>query len=266
MQMRTTGPWRPISPAAAGLAELVATACQVLAATGLAENILGHVSVRVGSDEVFVRCRGPQERGLRYTTSDDIRLLGPGVNDVGEWSPPNELPIHVELMRHRADITAVVHAHPPAVVAMSIAGLQLRPIVGAYDIPAASMAAAGIPVWPRAVLVNTPALGQAVAEALGPAPAAVLRGHGIVTVGSGSPEHAVAEAVVRAYALDSLARMTLQVRALGVDPADISPEDLRELPDLGSGLNVEAMWRHLTARAADEMFLRRPLFSAGVAR
>lgn len=257
--MRTAGPECPISPVAAGLAEMVATACQVLASTGLAENILGHVSVRVGADELFVRCRGPQERGLRYTTSDDIRLVGPGANDLGEWSPPNELPIHVEIMRQRTDVTAVVHAHPPAVVAVSIADLALRPIVGAYDIPAASMAAAGIPVWPRAVLVNTPELGQAVAGALGPAPAVVLRGHGIVTVGSGSPEHAVAEAVVRAHAIDSLARLTLQVRSLGAEPVDISPEDLRQLPDLGSGLNVDAMWRHLTARAADEMFLRRPL-------
>ena len=51
---------------------LVANACRVLAVRGLVDDILGHVSLRVDDDTVLIRARGPQERGLRFTTADDI--------------------------------------------------------------------------------------------------------------------------------------------------------------------------------------------------
>lgn len=232
------------------LAEPVATACQILAETGLTPNVLGHVSVRVSSDELLVRCRGPREKGLAYTTADDIHLVSlTEPSDLGAWSVPNELPIHTAILRARPDVTAVVHAHPPAVVTMSLAGLPWQPIVGAYDIPAARIAAEGIPTWPRAVLVNTPELGDELAASLGDRPVGVLYGHGLVSVGYGPPEHAIAEAVTNAVAVDSLARMILAVHAAGATPVPIADGDLAQLPDLGAGLNVETMWRHLVARA-----------------
>ncbi|HEV7649728.1 MAG TPA: class II aldolase/adducin family protein [Actinophytocola sp.] len=234
------------------LAATVATACRVLAATGLVEHVLGHVSVRSG-DEVLVRCRGPREAGLAYTTAADVRPvpldLSPGPAAPGEWSPPQELPIHTAILRARPEATAVVHAHPPAVVAMSLAGLPWRPIFGAYDIPAARLAADGIPVWPRAALVSTPALGAELAAFAGDRPVAVLRGHGLVSVATGPPHEAIARAVVQAFAVNTLASMTLAVCAAGGEPAAIPDEDLAALPDLGPAFNVDTMWRHLCARA-----------------
>jgi ribulose-5-phosphate 4-epimerase/fuculose-1-phosphate aldolase len=235
------------------IAELIATGCQVLAATGLSSGVLGHVSVRVGAGEVLVRCRGPRESGLAFTTADDVRSvwLGGGLDAgaLGGWSVPNELPIHTSILRRRPEVTAVVHAHPRAVVAMSLAGLPWLPVVGAYDIPAARLAA-GIPVWPRAVLVNTPELGDELAECLGERPVGVLYGHGLVSVGTGAPEHAVAEAVTNAVAVDSLARMTLDLHAVGARPVAIADADLAQLPDLGAGFTVDTMWRHLIRRTA----------------
>jgi len=43
-----------------------------MAACGLVEHVLGHISVRVSQDELLVRCRGPVEAGLAATTADDI--------------------------------------------------------------------------------------------------------------------------------------------------------------------------------------------------
>jgi 3,4-dihydroxyphthalate decarboxylase len=234
------------------LAEPIATACQVLADTGLAPNVLGHVSVRLAEDEVLIRCRGPRERGLAFTTAEDARritLAGEPV-DTGAWTVPNEWPIHTAILRRRPDVTAVVHAHPAAVVTMSLAGLPWLPIVGAYDIPATRIAAGGVPVWPRAVLVNSPELGDDLATCLADRPVVVLHGHGLVAVGTGEPEHAIAEAVTNAVAVDSLARMTLAVRAAGAAPTAIADDDLAALPDLGTGFTVETMWRHLVARTA----------------
>jgi ribulose-5-phosphate 4-epimerase/fuculose-1-phosphate aldolase len=237
-------------PDAEGLATTVAHACRVLAATGLVEHVLGHVSVRAGDGEILLRCRGPREAGLAHTTADDIRAVPmDGPAPPGDWSPPQDLPIHTAILRARPEATAVVHAHPPAVVAMSLAGLPWRPIFGAYDIPAARLAADGIPVWPRAALVSTPELGTELAAFAGDHPVTVLRGHGLVSVAAGPPHEAVARAVVQAFAVNSLASMTLAVRAAGVTPEAITGEDLAALPDLGPAFNVDTLWRHLCARA-----------------
>ena len=80
---------------------------------------------------------------------DDVRLVAlDGAPDPGDgYSVPNELPIHVEVLRAHPDVQAVVHAHPPAVIAGDLAGVPLLPLIGAYNIPAARLAAEGIPVF-----------------------------------------------------------------------------------------------------------------------
>ncbi|MGP4019296.1 class II aldolase/adducin family protein [Saccharopolyspora sp. 5N708] len=223
----------------------IALACRVLAHQGLAEDVLGHVSLRTGPNTMLVRCRGPQEEGLLFSTAKDVREVEfDPTGELGDgYRPPNELPIHAEVMRARPEVRAVVHVHPPAVVAADLAGLPLRPIIGAYNIPALRMAEAGIPVFPRGALIRRPELGVELARAMGDAPVCVLRAHGLVTVGD-----TVAQAVVRALNIDALARLTLRLGdALPAVP-DLPPEDLAELPDLGGGFNDEQVWRHQLAR------------------
>jgi ribulose-5-phosphate 4-epimerase/fuculose-1-phosphate aldolase len=222
----------------------VAQACRVLALAGLAEDVLGHVSVRVGADSLLVRCRGPVESGLAFTTPEDIQLVSfDGPHDLpGGYTVPGELPIHVQTLRSRPQVASVVHAHPPAVVTADLAGLRLRPVVGAYNIPAMRMARDGIPVYPRGVLIRRGELADEMVAAMGGSPVCVLRGHGVTTTGSG-----VAEAVIRALNLEALARVILGAAQAGGEPADLPDSDVAELPDLGSTLNTENVWRyHLT--------------------
>jgi ribulose-5-phosphate 4-epimerase/fuculose-1-phosphate aldolase len=230
------------------LRRTVALACRILANTGLAEDILGHVSVRVGHDRMLVRCRGPKEQGLLFTLEADIRLVdldGRGETDDG-WTAPTELPIHAELLRARPDVESVVHCHPPSVLVAGLADVALRPVFGAFNIPAARLALDGVPVYPRSVLVRRPELGRELVQAMGPAPVCVLRGHGIVTVGSG--EHAVEQAVARALNLDVLARVNIERERLGGRATDLTPDDIAELPDLGASFNDLLLWRHHLAR------------------
>ena len=229
----------------------VALACRLLAWRGLAPDILGHVSARVSSDRLLVRCRGPQERGLLFTVTDDVRLVdldGREITDVladphaGEYAVPNELPIHTEIYRIHPEVRAVVHAHPPDVVTAGLAGVELRSIFGAFNIPAARLAAGGISTYPRSVLIRRPALAREMVAAMGSRPACVLRGHGLVTTGAG-----VADAVLRALDVDTLARMSLRVIQAGGTTEPIPDADLAELPDLGAGFNEAVLWRHHVA-------------------
>lgn len=237
-----TGPLEP-------LRQDIALACRVIAARDLAPGFLGHISLRIDERTLLVRCRGPEERGLAWTTPSDIRLVNmdgeagaPGELD-GGYTPPNELPLHTEVLRARPDVDAVLHAHPPAVVAADLADLQVRPIVGAYDIPGAKLAAGGIPAYPRGVLIRTPELAREMVEAMGDRPVVVLRGHGLTSAAT-----TVAAAVLQAISVDSLARLALAITASGGTLRDLPAPDLEQLPDLGGQFNTGVAWRHEIAR------------------
>jgi ribulose-5-phosphate 4-epimerase/fuculose-1-phosphate aldolase len=244
-------------PHAAGLWDervAVARACRVLAHRGLVEDVLGHISVRVAPDRALLRCRGPRESGLRFTSPDDIRLvdLDGALVDGGQggeegWSAPTEAPIHLETLRRHAHVHCVVHAHPPGVVVAGLADIDLVPMFGSYDIPAARLAADGIPVYPRSVLIRDATTAGELLSAMGDRPVVLLRGHGLVTTGA-----SVGEAMVRAIAVDRLCRIALEIIGAGSVPRAIPADDLAALPDLGAGLNTESAWRfHLAALAAD---------------
>jgi ribulose-5-phosphate 4-epimerase/fuculose-1-phosphate aldolase len=229
----------------------VAEACRILAVEGLVDGILGHVSARVDDDHMLIRCRGPREHGLLFTETDDVRLVdldGRGDDLADGYAVPNELPIHGEVLRARPEVGAVVHAHPPAVLACGIAGLTLRPIFGSFNIPAMRLAHDGIPVYPRSVLIRRPDLAKQMLAAMGDRPACVLRGHGITVTGT-----TVREAVMRALNLNALATVTLTVAMTGRTAEDIPEEDVAELPDLGSAFNDDANWRYFAAKAADRL-------------
>ncbi|WP_224404025.1 class II aldolase/adducin family protein [Pseudonocardia sp. ICBG1034] len=228
--------------------ELIADACRVIAGRGLAEGILGHVSLRVDERTLLVRCRGPRERGLGYTVPEDIRLvdLDGGEGAPGEldgWAPPNELPLHTEVLRQRPDVEAVLHAHPPEVVAADLAGIRIRPIVGAFDIPGTRLAAGGVPVHPRGVLVRSRALAEEMVESMADRPVVILRGHGLTSAAA-----TVEQAVLQAVSVDGLARLSLAVRGAGGELVDLPTADMAELPDLGATFNTETAWRHELAR------------------
>jgi ribulose-5-phosphate 4-epimerase/fuculose-1-phosphate aldolase len=223
----------------------IALACRILAVEGLVDGILGHVSVRVGDDQMLIRCRGPREHGLLFTEDADIRLVdfdGKGDELVDGFAVPNELPIHGEVLRARPEVGAVVHAHPPAVLTCGIAELPLRPIFGSFNIPAMRLARNGIPVYPRSVLIRRPDLAKEMLAAMGDAPVCVLRGHGITVTGRN-----VREAVMRALNLNMLAVVTLDVARTGRTAQDIPAEDIAELPDLGSSFNDGLIWAHNVA-------------------
>nr|AIU94737.1 dihydroxyphthalate decarboxylase [Gordonia sp. HS-NH1] len=214
--------------------EAIASACRVLAHRGLADGILGHISLRTGENSLLVRCRGPRERGLAFTEASDIRLVDLDGNPAAEgeleggYAVPNELPLHTELLRQRTDINAVVHAHPPRVVTADLAGLGIRPIVGAFDIPGTRLAAGGVPVYPRGVLVRNRHLATEMLHAMGDRPVVLLRGHGLT-----SAAETVEQAVLQAISVNTLAGLSLQVTAAGGELQDLPDSDMAELPDSG---------------------------------
>lgn len=231
---------------------VVAQGCRVAAARGLVDGILGHLSLRVDDEHLLVRCRSDADAGVAFTRPSDVRLIAfdgsagaPG--ELDGYRVPNELPIHVETMLADAGHAAVAHLHPPDVVAADLAGITIRPIYGAYDIPGAWLARCGVPVYERAVLIRNSRLGKEMVAAMRGRPVVICRGHGITSAGA-----TVAQAVLQAISLDALARMSLRVRAAGGTLRAIDDADWDDLPDLGSAFTAEAAWRHEVARLDDQ--------------
>ena len=226
----------------------VARACRVLAAEGLVSDILGHVSVRVDDGLMAIRARSSSDPGLLLSRPDDVVLVdldGHPAEDIGDHQLPQELPIHGEVLRARPDSMAVVHAHPPDVVLCSIADLPLRPIVGAFSIPAMRMAERGLPCFDYYGLIRDGRHAGEMVEVMGDSRAVVLRGHGLTTTAA-----TLAGAVVTALNVNLLAHLTAALAGTGRSASLVPDADRAELPDLGSAFNDESVWRHHVAKLA----------------
>ena len=189
--------------------DLVA-ANRILAEHGVID-AYGHVSVRSESDSeryLLARSIAPE-----LVTADDILEYDLNSNPVeprGRESVRERF-IHGEIYKARPDVNAVVHNHSPSVVPFSVTRVPMRPIFHM-----AAFVGKGIPNFEirkaqkgSDLLVKTPYLGQALAKTLGKSPAALMRGHGSVTVGETLPR-----AVGRSVYLEMSARMQLQ--AIGI--------------------------------------------------
>lgn len=231
------------------LRQKVATSMRILGMHDLVRDINGHVSVRLpGRDEMFIRCRGGNERGLSHTDVGQIRRLdfngkGAGLGD--HYMAPLELPIHGEIYKARPEVQAVVHAHPYASVACGILGIEFRPIYGAFDPSGLGIAMRGVPVYPRSVLINRPELGTDLIAAMSNHDLVLMKGHGITVVG-----RSVEAATLLAIRLENLARMLLDIARIGREAPSISQEDIdafRRATEGGAGgipRAEEWTWNH----------------------
>jgi ribulose-5-phosphate 4-epimerase/fuculose-1-phosphate aldolase len=93
--------------------------------------------------------------------------------------------IHGEIYKVRPDVMAVIHSHSPTIVPFSVTQHPLKPILHN-----AAFLGDGPPVFEirdaggaTNLLVETPALGKALAQKLGGADIVLMRGHGDSVVG-----------------------------------------------------------------------------------
>src|SRR6185503_15774912 len=134
------------------------------------------------------------------------------------------------------------HAHPRFSLLCGLAGIELKPIFGAYDPNATPIAVEGVPVFPRAVLVDTPELGGALFDAMREQSTCLMRGHGVTVVGS-----SVEQATIRALKLETLAEITWRLAAAGRTPEALPPEELGRFVAQPGGVvagGEQWLWRH----------------------
>jgi ribulose-5-phosphate 4-epimerase/fuculose-1-phosphate aldolase len=132
--------------------------------------------------------------------------------------------IHAEIYRARPEVMGVVHSHSPGVLPFGVSQTPLRAMVQTDwflgdAVPVFDAMEAG---GKFGFLINTPALGKALAQKLDGSTVLLLRAHGDAVVG-----RSVREAVSNAIYTELGAKLEMQALALGTPIKFLSPEEQR---------------------------------------
>jgi len=224
--------------------DLVA-AYRILAEHGVID-AYGHVSVRSERDPkryLLARSLAPES-----VTPEDIMEYDLDSNPIDPRGRESvrERFIHGEIFKARPDVNAVVHNHSPSVVPFSVTTVAMRPLFHM-----AAFVGEGLPNFEirdaergSDLLVKTPYLGQALAKTLGGSPAALMRGHGSVTVGESLPR-----AVGRSIYLETSARMQLQAITIAGPGGKITYLDDQEVRASVPSQDYKRAWPMWRAKA-----------------
>lgn len=184
-------------------AEIVAR-CKELDERGLNRGASGNVSARMGEVMLITPSAVP------YTdlTPDMIATM-PIDGEYGSWEgplkPSSEWRFHLDLMRARPEIGAVVHTHAEFSTILAIAR---KPIPAIHYM----MAAFGGTVIPccKYARYGTAELSEAILRALGDMNACLMANHGMLTVGAD-----LTRATWLAHELEALAHQYFHVLLIG---------------------------------------------------
>ena len=199
--------------------------CRRLYDKGLIAAGDGNVSMKLDAERVLVTPSGFHKGFIR---PDDLIITDlHGRRLKGQHNPSSEFLMHEQCYLERPDISAVVHAHPPYVVALALAGVTLSQCVLSETcllLGPILTAPYSTPTTDEVPRVLKPYLRQA--------NAIVLDRHGAITVG-----RTLDEAWHRMEAIEHAAKITQAARALG-PVAPLPPAEVTKLQDLANKLGI----------------------------
>jgi len=204
-------------------------------------DIWGHVSARLPDGKGFML------KHLRHRVEDreapkEIMTFDYEGNVLsGAKGVPKEIVLYTTLYRTRSDIQSVVHAHPPVVISMAAVNRKIVPMhlhSFVFRKP--------VPVYPVPVMICTDAEAKAVDRKMGQNSAAIIKGHGAVTVGK-----SLKDATIAMLYLERTARMIATAaphgRVKAIPSKYIALQEKRLGIDKGPiGFNLE--WEYFTTK------------------
>jgi len=185
----------------------------------------GNLSARLADGTILITPAGAMKGFLEPTHLAHIDTDGKTVD--GGPGASTERGIHIVAYEERPEMKAVVHAHPPHAVAMTIAGIDLQ----APIIPEIVVTIGGIPTAPFAT-PGTDELGDSIREILRCSDTVLMTHHGSVTLGTN-----LLDAYKKLDMIEHTARILWLAHAVGhVKPLD--PERVRKLLETRAKLGI----------------------------
>jgi L-fuculose-phosphate aldolase len=204
-------------------------ACLEMNALGLNQGTSGNISIR-HEDRMLI---SPSATPYRKVTPEMIAAIDLSGEMPDTWEgprkPSTEWRFHWLSMKHRADVTAVVHAHPTYCTALAMHRMTIPAChymiaaFGGMDVRCADYATFG-----------TPELAAHVVKALEGRSACLMANHGMVATGTG-----IEQAMWRAVELEAIARQYYLALQIGT-PVMLSREAIDDTFRMFAGYGVQA--------------------------
>jgi L-fuculose-phosphate aldolase len=197
------------------LREDIVRHCRLLHQRGYLAANDGNVSVRLDANRLLVTPSGVHKGFLEPGDLVVVDMTGKQLS--GSGKPTGEIALHVRALGLRTDCSAVVHAHPPLAIAMSLTKKKLDGIL-----PEVTLSLGRLQVVPYARPL-TDDLARAVAKGLEQSDAVILERHGTVAVG-----RTVAEAYGQTERIEHACQVLWSAYALGA-PRPVDEAEQRAL-------------------------------------
>ncbi len=163
----------------------------------------GNLSIRDDNGDTWITPKGVDKGTL---AAKDIVRVGADGKVEGLHAPSSELPFHRAIYARRPDLAAIIHGHPPALVAFSI----VRQTPATEIIPQAQRVCGRVG-YAAYEVPGSEALGQSIALAFEDrCDAVIMENHGTVVAGTG-----LSAAFQRFETLEFCARTLIRTRQIG---------------------------------------------------
>jgi len=213
---------------------------------------LGHISLRDPKSRGFWLKRNRAGLGEIIDHEDFVLLDFDGNQLEGSGGRHSEWPIHAEILKRRPDIAVVAHTHPIHACVVSGSTDPLLPVtVDAdyfVDLPRHTETSA---------LINTPALGADLAEALGSNVAVFMANHGVTFCGTN-----VAHAICVGIFLEKACRAHVLASGMNVRWSLPTAADrhLRH-SQIMTAVHIEHSWKYFRRKLVATHGTREPVFT-----
>ncbi len=171
--------------------------------SGFVPGTAGNLSVRLNDDFILATPTGMSKFLLK--PSDMVLVDLDGHQMGGARHVTSEIGMHLAIYGRRADVQAVVHAHPPIATGFASCGLALEEPLCSEVV----MALGSVPLAPYAT-TGTSDVASSIAPLIGDHDAILLANHGVVTAGK-----SLQDAFMRMETVEHFAHICLVTRQLG---------------------------------------------------
>ena len=177
----------------------------------------GNISVRLGEGRYLCT---PSAISLGFMRPEDLIIADDDANKVaGEGRVTSEFRTHLEAHHERPDIEAVIHAHPPNVTALSLAGISMADAV----LPEMVVLFGGVPATGYA-MPGSPDGAGVIRELIRECDALMLDRHGALSIGLD-----VFDAYYKMEKVEHAASILVTAHLLGGSPELLTKEQVLRL-------------------------------------
>lgn len=177
----------------------------------------GNISCKVSDDTIWCTPTGVSKGYMTENLLVKMHLNGEIL--CGTVAPSSEIQMHLRVYRENPDLTAVVHAHPPAATAYAIAGRALNQAI----MTEAVLCIGEIPLAPYA-MPGTNEVPDSIAPFVQTYNGCLMANHGVLSWGA-----SLEQAWMRMESIEQYATVSLYVNGLIGQANELTPAQIERL-------------------------------------